>query len=112
MQLKSALVILPIRKTEVPSRLNPDGGIRCDCWWRIRGEAKLGLGRDGSLDLTPSEVRALIASGTLPANEVAGRYVIDLGEVEQDAPAIFARISDVDDDEDEDEDDEDDYEDE
>lgn len=63
-------------------------------------------------DLTPSEVRALITSGQLPASEVGGRYVIDLQEVEQDAPAIFARISEVDDGDGDEEEEEEDYEDE
>ena len=51
-------------------------------------------------DLSPAQVRALIAAGTLPASEIGGRFVIDLEEVEDEAPGIYARtLENIDEDE-------------
>ncbi len=53
--------------------------------------------------ITPAEVRALISTGSIPADECSGRYVIDPEQVEAEAPAVWARLAeDVDEDDDSD----------
>ena len=41
---------------------------------------------------TPSEVRALIHTGVLPAEECGGRFLLDPERIEAEAPGVWATL--------------------